>query len=351
MAALQVFSAWILLLVYVQGSLACKVDFEKVGCYRDVTRPLPELIMTDRDPSDKERYSGIMFDWRDFEGSTRSLICRCAALARSRGYRYIGIQYYAECWSGNNPNFSRDGKADTCMQSYKSFGEVICDFDSPIDCVGEAKTNFVYDLLDCREIVDVAVLLDVSSSMEGQTMNIAKSFLNNLVNTLNISRYGAHIGLITFTHKATLKFTFKNALNKGDSVDGFKNVINNISGMRGSTWPDTALKMADSILFTEEGGSRPEVSRFVITVTDGSLHQDSVITPIMLSLQSRKKVHLMSVGVGSVVNERDLVALALSQRQNVFNGNHGDAAQKVVDRIQDISQENCKKKITITRNK
>lgn len=81
-------------------------------------------------------------------------------------------------------------------------------------------------MVDCWEIVDVAVLLDVSSSMEGPTMNIAKTFLNNLVSTLNISRYGAHVGLITFTHTATLKFTFKNALNKGDSDDGFKNVIN-----------------------------------------------------------------------------------------------------------------------------
>lgn len=53
----------------------------------------------------------------------------------------------------------------------------------------------------------------------------------------------------------------------------------------------------------------------------------------------------MSVGVGNVVNERDLVALALTQRQNVFNGNHGDAAQKVVDRIQELAKDSCMKKM------
>lgn len=86
--------------------------------------------------------------------------------------------------------------------------------------------NDKYYLIDCWEIVDVGVLLDVSSSMKGPALNIAKMFLNNLVRALNISRYGAHVGLITFTHKATLKFTFKNSLNKGDFADGFTNVIN-----------------------------------------------------------------------------------------------------------------------------
>jgi uncharacterized protein YegL len=79
---------------------------------------------------------------------------------------------------------------------------------------------------DCWEIVDVAVLLDVSSSMQGQTLTIAKEFLNKLFNILNISRYGAHVGLITFTQTAQLKFTFKSSLNKGDNSDGFKNAIN-----------------------------------------------------------------------------------------------------------------------------
>jgi hypothetical protein len=54
----------------------------------------------------------------------------------------------------------------------------------------------------------------------------------------------------------------------------------------------------------------------------------------------------MSVGVGTVVNEQDLVALSLSQTQNVFNGNHDDAAQKVVDRIQAIAKDSCLKKMT-----
>ncbi len=69
---------------------------EKKGCFKDdqkPPRPLPNYILTDRDSSSKI-YSGKEIDWGNWVNYLPDFVCRCAQLAKSKNFKFFGIQYY-----------------------------------------------------------------------------------------------------------------------------------------------------------------------------------------------------------------------------------------------------------------
>ena len=71
-----------------------------------------------------------------------SLACRCAKLARSKGYVHFGLQYYGECYGGHESTRRYDhyGRSSKCTgQNYQP-----CNDDSSTECVGKGFTNYVY---------------------------------------------------------------------------------------------------------------------------------------------------------------------------------------------------------------
>lgn len=64
-------------------------------------------------------------------------------MTASAGYTYFGIQFWGECWTGENPDvaYDSDGVSDSC------FGRdfVTCD-QSVFNCAGEEGTNYVYGI-------------------------------------------------------------------------------------------------------------------------------------------------------------------------------------------------------------
>lgn len=78
---------------------ACPAIYTKIGCFRDdmrSPRPLPELLITDKDPSIKAKYSNIPIDWNNWDTYMTDLVCRCAKEAKVRNYAFFSIQYYGK---------------------------------------------------------------------------------------------------------------------------------------------------------------------------------------------------------------------------------------------------------------
>ncbi|XP_031574004.1 uncharacterized protein LOC116307825 isoform X2 [Actinia tenebrosa] len=132
---------------YVYGIRAaaptCSVKYERVGCYNDNhsdPRPLPQLILTDRDPTDKV-YSNVTIDWGNWDSYIDDLICRCARVTQNKRFTYFGVQNYGECWSGSEAaeTYNKDGDSANCITD----GYEACKASST-ECVGKEKTNFVY---------------------------------------------------------------------------------------------------------------------------------------------------------------------------------------------------------------
>ena len=71
----------------------CPVKFERMGCYKDSTRPLSDYILTDRDIY-HPKFSGISIDWLNYDTHLPDFSCRCAQKAVEEGFNTFGIQYY-----------------------------------------------------------------------------------------------------------------------------------------------------------------------------------------------------------------------------------------------------------------
>lgn len=92
-------------------------------------RPLPELIADLQNTIDRK--------------DVNKTIMACAEKAREKGFKFFGIQYYTECWSGTGTEktYGRDGTSKDCENG-----------------VGKSAANFVYRFGDYGEC-DMLILL------------------------------------------------------------------------------------------------------------------------------------------------------------------------------------------------
>lgn len=87
------------LFVFFIGDNKCNVQYDKLGCFKDLKvapRPLPDLILTDRDTTSPV-YSGVSIDWGNWDTYLTGLVCRCAQkAAEAKIYQYFGIQSHGK---------------------------------------------------------------------------------------------------------------------------------------------------------------------------------------------------------------------------------------------------------------
>ncbi|CAB3989558.1 Hypothetical predicted protein [Paramuricea clavata] len=136
----------VILPIYFEGSDAtcgCEYEYKKVGCYedRDVDRALPEMLANERDKH-SIYYNGHDLNWFDWHNYMPQMVCRCAEQAMKKGYKYFGLQYWGECWSGSSQaQYNKYGEGGSCYgPEYK-----MCD-SRDSNCVGDHLHNFVYEI-------------------------------------------------------------------------------------------------------------------------------------------------------------------------------------------------------------
>ncbi|XP_031557756.1 uncharacterized protein LOC116294312 [Actinia tenebrosa] len=133
---------------------SCKyAKITKIGCYSDhmdTPRPLPELVLSNRDPSSGV-FDGHIFDWEKPVQSMQDLACRCARKVLQKNYTHFSLQFFGECWSGKNSasTYSNDGPSKSCLgKEYKD-----CDGRSDTPCTGVNFSNYVYKAESIRPTV------------------------------------------------------------------------------------------------------------------------------------------------------------------------------------------------------
>jgi len=124
---------------------SCPIKVEPIGCYRDErnNRALPDYILNGRDSSNPSYDQNYLIMWGDFKNWLPKFICGCATKAFAKGYRVIGLQFFAECWGSMNGHqtYGKHGKVESCVN--ETYG--LCNTSKgDVGCMGEASTNFVY---------------------------------------------------------------------------------------------------------------------------------------------------------------------------------------------------------------
>jgi len=121
----------------------CKVKLKPIGCFQDFRndRALPEQLINERDTL-SHVFNGKLINWKD-PHYLPSFICRCASLAKKRGYGYFGIQFYGECWSGRYSHrlYHKHGSSNNCKKNWVYNSQ--CDVKTGAD-----NANYVYKIID-----------------------------------------------------------------------------------------------------------------------------------------------------------------------------------------------------------
>jgi len=134
----------------VAGEDTCTRDFKKVGCFTRDLKLLPDLLITDLDPTHSK--FGKEVDFGQYSLHLHSLACRCRKLAQGN-YTYFGIGMYGECMAGNsNPALDKLMKNEQASPYSCVNGEFDnCDVGNVKECAGTVDHDFFYELLngDC----------------------------------------------------------------------------------------------------------------------------------------------------------------------------------------------------------
>ncbi|XP_078365080.1 uncharacterized protein LOC144649466 [Oculina patagonica] len=114
----------------------CGISFSKIGCFQDKSRPFPELLITQRKN----------IDWKNWNEFLERFVCDCANKTAAAGYNFFGIQFWGECWAGENPDavYNSDGQSDSCVG--RDF--LPCDNNASSSCAGKKGVNYVYVIED-----------------------------------------------------------------------------------------------------------------------------------------------------------------------------------------------------------
>ena len=128
--------------------------------------------------------------------------------------------------------------------------------------------SFIGGCLDQK--MDIAILGDVSKSMNKDHRNKLTQLVYSLVNKLRVSAAGNHYALGTFGSYAPIHFylnsgRYYNSKNLKDMVKARFNFVPKLVGTR----TDLAMKNALNI-FTKAKGDRPDAKNVLLVFTDGA---------------------------------------------------------------------------------
>ena len=192
-------------------------------------------------------------------------------------------------------------------------------YDMYFHYVNKRNFNFLATLVlqpACTSIADVGFLLDSSGSLRSDYQK-EKQFLKAIASTFGISSKGSRAGVVAFSSDAELSIR----LNDNKNLTNFNAAVDKIPIMGSTTRIDKALLLAKNELFAIRNGARPGIPKILILLTDGSQTQDvDIMNPKGLADNLRKKgIQVLVVGIGSEVNEAELLDLGGNKAENVFS--------------------------------
>ena len=147
----------------------------------------------------------------------------------------------------------------------------------------------------CKPPLDIAIVADISRSMNADQREKLINFVDNVVDKLGVSSEGNHFSLTTFGSGATLHNTFKDP--EYHSADKLKDQEDEQIRVVPTDWgtrTDLALDVTVNQLFTSQGGDRPGAQNIMLVLTDGKpLIAPDDKTPLVPFDESTKalKVH------------------------------------------------------------
>ncbi|XP_031566733.1 coadhesin-like [Actinia tenebrosa] len=384
-----------------ESSASCP-RVEKIGCFIDtlIPRPLPELLLTDRDPTDPV-YSGNTINWYNFMDYLKGLVCRCAERTKERGFTHFGLQFYGECWSGPDAEsrFAMHGPSKQCLMGL-SIPPAYCNRTDTKACVGGPHLNYVYkieedrpkDPIDgkwspwgpwtsCSTTCGPGTRSRIRECTNPPPENGGKTCAGNETQhgDCNVGKCPTpchrdlDLGLVLDSsssvgverYQTAKEFLVNLVTNAQGSFKGTRigiivynqepqlqltfnqtaalslgeimNVIRAIPYLHGGTRTDKALLKAATDLYTKKGGDRESVANVLLVVTDGRTNHLSEPYGDALKPLKERKVHVIVVGIGEGVKKSELLQIAMGNHNHVVTlADYQDLQAKLSDIVDEV---------------
>lgn len=152
----------------------------------------------------------------------------------------------------------------------------------------------------CRSTsIDLVLLIDGSKSVRPQNFELVKKFVNQVVDSLDVSAQGTRVGLVQYSSRVRTEFP----LSMYQTAEDIKAAVMKVDYMEKGTMTGLALKHMLENSFSEAEGARPaarNIPRIGLVFTDGRSQDD--ITEYAKKAKEAG-VTMYAVGVGKAVED------------------------------------------------
>ncbi|XP_013871522.1 matrilin-4 isoform X2 [Austrofundulus limnaeus] len=152
----------------------------------------------------------------------------------------------------------------------------------------------------CRSAnIDLVLLIDGSKSVRPQNFELVKKFVNQVVDSLDVSAHGTRVGLVQYSSRVRTEFP----LNMFHTAEEIKAAVMKVEYMEKGTMTGLALKHMLENSFSEAEGARPasrNIPRVGLVFTDGRSQDD--ISEFAKKVKEAG-ITMYAVGVGKAVED------------------------------------------------
>ncbi|XP_063344125.1 collagen alpha-4(VI) chain-like isoform X2 [Pelmatolapia mariae] len=187
-------------------------------------------------------------------------------------------------------------------------------FASPGYIFDSSRVTLLIDLLttqrveavteDCKTAnkADIVFIVDESGSIGEENFRLTRNFLHSVISGLETGPSKIRVGIVTYNDVPTAHISLNSFRDKADIL----HFISFLPYRQGGTNTGAALHFALKNIFTEEKGSRKDVPKVAVVITDGE-SQDNVKEPA-IALR-RAGVTVFAVGIKDA-NKTELLEMA-----------------------------------------
>ena len=193
--------------------------------------------------------------------------------------------------------------------------------------------NLLAFCLVCDETLDVALIIDLSSSINTDEFADLKAFIIAIVEGLSVEPGGTRIGAVSFGTEAALEWQLDEFTTEEDVVDAVNDITKTIL-QRTNT--QAALALARTDLFSGSPGDRADIPNVAIVFTDGvsnEMHNETI--PEAELLQDGANATVISIGITNEVDPDEIEGIASNSGTFFLRPNFSDLTP-IVNRVRAI---------------
>ncbi|XP_045081811.1 matrilin-2 isoform X3 [Coregonus clupeaformis] len=198
--------------------------------------------------------------------------------------------------------------ARTCRRiDYCDLGNHGCQHDcvsTPESYICRCTRGYVLNLdgktcskAECGDgVMDLVFVIDGSKSLGPANFELVKQFVNGIVDSLDVSGIGTHVGLLQYSTKVRTEFT----LGQYTSGQDINRAVSRMQYMGRGSMTGAALRHMFEYSFSAKEGARPDMPWVSIVFTDGR-SQDDVSK--WAAKAKDAGINIYAIGVGKAIEE------------------------------------------------